>query len=662
MKRRTFTKLAALGTGLSLYPSAWSQAGQTEGPRLFFGLDEMARIRTNAKTTLLAETFNTWKNAPAAERIATINKVRETADLLSDFSRALVATAEAATVYLIEPTPAYRAVIEAGLDLLQDLPDWDYFLDKDGEVLGIMRASKGITTALFALEVLGDTVPPERRKALLRDIAEKGCLPCARAIEDMNHAEAEHGWTVTDAFLERVPYDMSRWPAFFNVNNLRAIPTMGLGLGALALAERDERASEWLDLAVASAQHYLRLHETDGSYYEGLSYVDYAFRTMFLFLEAYNRIHGDIDWTAEANFPGITEFIAAMQMGRTPDGSAPDIVNISDARNSVFITVPAWIARHTGDPVAHYATEHFARPGYFADFLWYAPGAPSSPPPDTLLNKHFDLDWIVCRTGWAPDDAVLAFRSGAPSNHEHADRNHITFKAHGERLLTDPFGASYDPRLPHWLLRLPQAHNAVLVDGQGHQYHDGKEGTNAGLAEARILRFKEEGDAVWWSSDVTQGYQIVNPNVQRVMRTVLFLKPNIVVLFDEVTTETPATVDIRFHPDNRDDAAQIAVDQTDFILQRPRASLHAYTRSTQPIHATASALDLPETYGHFPFANVQSAAHTSHRVLTLLITQPQDAAVQTPVIETTATGWHLTVGDRTINLFTQGPLPDFNIE
>ena len=32
-------------------------------------------------------------------------------------------------------------------------------------------------------------------------------------------------------------------------------------------------------------------------------------------------------------------------------------------------------------------------------------------------------DWVVSRTGWEAADTVVAFRSGGPANHEHADRN-----------------------------------------------------------------------------------------------------------------------------------------------------------------------------------------------------------------------------------------------
>ena len=86
------------------------------------------------------------------------------------------------------------------------------------------------------------------------------------------------------------------------------------------------------------------------------------------------------------------------------------------------------------------------------------------------------------------DDTVVALRSGGPGNHEHADRNSVIFKAHGERLLNDPVHASYSTKDPKWLLRQTEAHTAVLIDGKGHVYHDGRDGTNSSAAAATIQR------------------------------------------------------------------------------------------------------------------------------------------------------------------------------
>ena len=136
---------------------------------------------------------------------------------------------------------------------------------------------------------------------------------------------------------------------------------------------------------------------------------------------------------------------------------------------------------------------------------------------------------MISRTGWTAQDSVLALRSGGPGNHEHADRNSVIFKAYGERLLHDPFRAAYMVQNPRWRLRLTEAHTAVLINGQGHQYHDGSEGTNASWAFARVIDYRTGPGWMVVTSDATDAYQLVNAQVTRVHRTLVYLKPDVVI-------------------------------------------------------------------------------------------------------------------------------------
>ncbi len=487
--------------------------------------------------------------------------------------------------------------------------------------------------------------PSDLEAGLLDAIAEKGCLPCYRTIAGMNRPETVTGWRFDENHQSIYEIDLSRWPEILGANNLRAIPTMGLGLGALALRERDARAGLWLDTAVSSARRVLGTVSADGSYFEGLSYIDYAFRTLLSFLEAHERVDGSIEWATQANFEGAAEFIVAMQAGQNEDGT-PDIVNFSDARRSVYPCVPAWIARQTGSDVAQYAAEHTSEPGFFLDFLWLEPERPAPLPPARLKNARLDLDWVICRSGWEPDDAVLAFRSGMPANHEHADRNSFFYKIHGERLLNDHFGAAYDWREPKWLLRLTEAHNSVLIDGKGHQYHNGEEGTNESQAEATLIRFEDDGDRIWWTSDATQAYHLVNDEVRLVRRTVLFAKPSVIVLLDQIETATPASAAVRFFPDNRDGNANAQALADGFLIERPRARLHGRTFSRSGLAVSSAQLDLDAEFGVFPYLEVSASPAATQEIVTVLVAQPTgEASAPTVDAQPDAAGWSITVGD-----------------
>ncbi len=548
-------------------------------------------------------------------------------------------------------------------------PKWDYFYDGD-EVIGIMRASLSNTRLLFAREVLGDELPADLEDELMDAIAEKGCLPCYRTIVGMNRPETVTGWRFDENHQQVYEIDMANWPTILGANNLRAIPSNGLGLGALALRDRDPRAGLWLDTAITSSKSVLETISADGSYFEGLSYIDYTFRTLFSFLEAHERVDGSIEWATQANFAGCAEFIAAMQAGHKEDGT-PDIVNFSDANRTVFPCVGAWIARQTGSELAQHVAESMSEPGFYLDFLWMEQERASMPPPARLENARLDLDWIIARSGWEPDDAVLAFRSGMPANHEHADRNSFFYKYNGERLLNDHFRAAYDWREPKWLLRLTEAHNAVLVDGKGHQYHNGEEGTNESQSEAHVIRFEDDGDRVWWTSDATQAYALVNPDITLVRRTVLFDKPGVIVLFDEIEADTPVTSSVRFFPDNRDEAAVLEVDDGSFTILRPRAELSGSTFARSDLEVAASRLDLEADLGVYPYVEVAAERSRRHQIVTVLVARPSeslipaDTALGRPEVRVTpdADGWTLAVGGLRARIGmvdggALGPVPD----
>ncbi len=666
MKRREALRLAGGALAFSFLP-AWpfrTVAGATrvaDGvPRLFFDPEDVPRIRANAQTPLLAPHFEAWRQVDHEEARQAIAKVTETGDLLSDFRWTLDAVLRESLLYLITGEPARKELVRFGIETTLALPKWDYLLEDD-TVLGLMRASLATKVMLFAREVLAEELDAGMQAALLQNVADKGCAPCYLALWGMAHKEEVVGWRFDDEHQGQYEISMDRWPWILDQTNLKAIPTMGLGLGALAVLGQDDRAEKWLDRAVASARAFLDLYSPDGSYFEGVSYVNYALHSLFLFLEAHYRTRGDIDWIDEANFYGLAEHLMGMQTGLDLEGKEREIVNFSDARRNVYPAVPLWIANHGHDGLAQYLAEQFSSPAYFADFLWYHPQRPATPPPDALKNQRFDLDWVVCRTGWAPEDSVLAFRSGMPANHEHADRNSFLFKAYGERLLTDPYGAAYDWRQPGWPLRLTAAHNAVLLDGQGHQYHNGEEGTNAGQAEARIVRYVDRGDVVWWCSNATHGYALVDPDVTRVLRSVLFAKPNVVIVFDQIDkADAPSTVAVRFHPENRDDQAGIEVGEGGaFTVRRPKARLHGRTAANVPVKVRQDRLELPDDLGRYPFVEVLTEASQRVEVATVLVAQPAgEEAPPTLAVEQTPQGWSLRIGARHARIDATGSVPE----
>ena len=132
----------------------------------------------------------------------------------------------------------------------------------------------------------------------------------------------------------------------------------------------------------------------------------------------------------------------------------------------------------------------------------------------------------------ATDDLVVAMRSGPPFNHEHADRNGMILKCFGERLVVDPMRPPYARLDSSWKMRLTPGHSAALVDGQGHQYVSGVDGTNASEAVATIIRHGTRDGYMFWTSDATPAFQLVLPDVESITRTMITLTriPAVIVI------------------------------------------------------------------------------------------------------------------------------------
>jgi hypothetical protein len=323
---------------------------------------------------------------------------------------------------------------------------------------------------------------------------------------------------------------------------------------------------------------------------------------------------------------------------------ALDLVNFGDGGTAIDVSFAGWVARNEHDPLSQYVAESTGVVKLLHAALWYQPGvvAPAAPTAD-LHDVRMSNDWVVSRTGWKAEDTVVAFRSGGPANHEHADRNSVLFKAYGERLYTDHFKAAYVPTHPRWVLRLTEGHTSVLINGKGHQYHNGSEGTNASWAWARVQSYQTGPGWMLVTSDATEAYQLVNETVQRVERTLLFLKPDVLVILDRVQLATAQPVQLRFQVFSDDAKGQAAATGNAFQITRPFAHVQATTHgATQPIACNVGNLPIPTTEGLFPFVEAVSASATTHEILTVSAAAPTGQPAAKLDVKRTGDTWQIT--------------------
>jgi hypothetical protein len=191
------------------------------------------------------------------------------------------------------------------------------------------------------------------------------------------------------------------------------------------------------------------------------------------------------------------------------------------------------------------------------DFLWaMTAGQEGIEPPFTSTF----LDWsgyAVMRSGWGPMENYLMFDVGPLGfGHVHQDKLNVVLWAWGREILFDSGGGSYErgSKFREWSISTA-SHNCVLVDGLNQ---------NVPWASDPQKRYKDPSlvsqtpiDAGWVSTPVIdyaqgtydQGFGPARMKIARHERRVLFLKPDIFVVADELVPndDFEHTYEARWH-------------------------------------------------------------------------------------------------------------------
>ncbi|MBI5750769.1 MAG: heparinase II/III family protein [Hydrogenophilales bacterium] len=165
------------------------------------------------------------------------------------------------------------------------------------------------------------------------------------------------------------------------------------------------------------------------------------------------------------------------------------------------------------------------------------------------VDRRFPDDYLNLSTGWvamhsdlkARDRVSIYFKSSpyGSLSHGHADQNAIVINAAGRHLLV---GSGYydwygSPHGKGWY-KQTIAHNAVTFDGgRGQAIMD--QG-----AQGAIRRFSAQTDYAFAQGDATRAY---GGQLKRAVRTVVYLRPERVVIYDELESATPRLWELNFH-------------------------------------------------------------------------------------------------------------------
>ncbi len=636
---------------------------------LLFDVSDLPRIRANLDSPRLAELRATLFPADLPAREKFIREEARLENLMYDMAKVRMHLEQAAFAYAVSGDAAQLAIAKQALLRLCDYQRWDYFMEAGTKTIGLQRAPEATIACVLALDWLGDQLTREERALVEDSIIRKGAPACFTTLYGMKHPDRVRGWTQDPK--EKMPFkiNMARWPLILNSTNLKVIPICGLGYAAIHFHGRHPDAGKWLELARQSARAFAQMYGTDGSYDEGVGYWGYTTMHLILFAEALYRRLG-IDDRDLINYPGTVRYALCMTM---PTQQNPkEAVNFGDA-GAVDTTVAAWVGRVHQDPVSDFVVRNVGGVGHWPAAIWCRPEAAGTPPGPELNDVRLSNDLVISRSGWNATDGVVALRSGGPANHEHADRNSVLFKVHGERFFHDPYGGGYSTMVPKWRLRFTEAHSAVLIGGQGHQYHDGSEGTNSSWAEARVTAFRHGPGWMTVTSDATEAYALVNPAVRLVERTLVYLKPDVLLVLDRVQLDAAAPVQVRYQLFNDDGHGAVAATDAGFTITRPLAALTATAHGAGSLTVRTGRMEFPANPGPYQtsvasvqeYAEIESAAAKTHTVLTVAAAAPGGAPAKLTVTAEPG-GWRVkgTHGGRAIQVSVvvrEGALPEVSL-
>jgi hypothetical protein len=548
------------------------------------------------------------------------------------------------------PEPADLAL--AAVEKVMEFERWDYFREAGRIPMAIQRAGRVVTAVSYAIEFLGDRVSAATRDRWLDAVITRGIEPNFVCLEGLRHPEQVVGWGFEPGcghlkrYPEQIDQDFSRWPWILYPTNLRAAPMNGMLTGAVCVLRWRGRSTEtdrWVEMAEHHFETFGDLFLPDGSNDESVSYSGYT-ALQILEVAAHLQAIDGRERFGVVNWAGYIRFLVGMHCPVAGDGS--HVVNFGDCLTPASNEVVLWIAALYQSSLAQWVAFNLTPKPDARALLRFDPGVEAKAPDVGPRLWKSDLDWIVGRAGHSDQDLLVAMRSGGPSNHEHADRNSVIVKFGGEVLVVDPHRPPYMRADPAWVMRTTLGHSALLIDGEGHQYHDGSMGTNPSDAVARITEWRREGPVLTWSSDATQAYRLANPDVTSAIRSVwVMTELPLVVIADRVVKDSVASkIQARFFVDNKDGNGRSEVQDGRFTVVRPGAFLVGQAASDPLPNERVGKVDAgPEMTETYPFVEFESGVSMNPVLLSVLA--PVKTGSEAPVISIAPIGdrkWQVT--------------------
>lgn len=318
-----------------------------------------------------------------------------------------------------------------------------------------------------------------------------------------------------------------------------------LAEAGIAFADEIPEAKEWVWFAMnVFFNVYPVWCDDDGGWHEGVSYWN-SYIERFTFFADIMKADLGIDAFRKPYFSRIGYYPMYLQPPGTPGGGFGDLVpeRKADANARLMTALAAqannphwaWYAAQIGGPV---------KQGGYIGFVRGATAYPAPKSPDDLpasrLFRGIGQAYLNTNLKDARQNVELGFKSSPFGTQSHGYDSNNTFflYAFGERLLAptgrrDIYGSKHHV---NWMWETKST-NGITVNGQG-------QGRRTAKAVGKITAFHTSEWLDYVAGDASNAY---GADVKKAVRQVVFLKPQTIVIVDQIAAVKPSTFEYWLH-------------------------------------------------------------------------------------------------------------------
>ena len=429
---------------------------------------------------------------------------------------------------MLQPDRRYEAAILEMLMAFAEAPKWV------AHVHGAMKcdhcSANTAAAMVLAMEVLGPELHKHDEEFLTDRIYDRCLSIFLRCCEERSEFWAERSHEF----------------------NWRMMTCGEGGLAALGLRGIPDR-DQMVEFALEGVADVLDRVPAEGDWEEGPGYWSSTLRWGLRFALALKRAtDGRVDLFQHPTLEKVADYFIHVTQ---PDGT---VFNYADCRPNATSTGLHLLAREVRQAQLAWTVRKMGHESFW-DLVFDDPDLASEQPADRERSAVFPTSGIaLTRSDWSDEALFVGFKTGPTRvGHSHLDIQSFVVTKGSRPLVVDSgiwpyahflnFGDTSGPR---WEFdnNATIGHNAVLVDGQGQSY--GGAGT--------FLATDSNQELSWFVSD---GSDLYPGLLDRYERWVVFVVPDVVLVYDDLAADVPRHWEWVVHP-----GGHTVVDRTRLLI------------------------------------------------------------------------------------------------